>query len=180
MTGFKKIQSHSNLTGVDNADIGVIEGHINDEYPLQFPVLTTVERDAIGLPIEGMKIFNSTTGLYNKYEDSAWGEDLSDGSVNPSKLDVPFKDISALAGIEVDWDLELTRTKTITGETTLTFTNLYEGVKFLKITGDFNMIFPVGFVYVGGERSTSVNWYQVVCEDADTPTGIYTILKDES
>ena len=82
MAGFKKINSQSNLVDVANADIGIIEGHVDTDYPLQFPSLTTVERDAIVSPVNGMKIFNTTTGIFNRYEGGVWGVDISDVAAN--------------------------------------------------------------------------------------------------
>ena len=40
--------------------------------PIQFPVLTTAERDADLNPAAGQAIFNSTTGAIEVYDGAAW------------------------------------------------------------------------------------------------------------
>jgi hypothetical protein len=46
-------------------------------------------------------------------------------------------------------------TKTITANTTFTFSNLHIGVKILALTGNYSITLPSGFVYVGGERAAT-------------------------
>ena len=95
-------------------------------------------------------------------------------------LSPQFKAIIALgAGSEIDWSVGQIFTKALGSAPTFTFTNLHVGVKFIKTTGDYSPIFPAGFTYVGGTRSVAgTTWYQIVCDDAATPTGIYSILKE--
>ncbi len=65
--------NHAALPGVVEAQTGVPDGHINNSLPIQFPELTTVERDALVLVNDGMKIFNTTTGVFEKYTSGDWG-----------------------------------------------------------------------------------------------------------
>lgn len=106
---------------------------------------------------------------------------IFDSIVTPAKLHDEFKTTVALTGTAVDWTAGLRFTKTITGATTLTFSNLHIGVKLLEITGDYAVTLPAGFVYAGGTRpATGPALIQVVCTDTSTPAGWYIILKDES
>jgi hypothetical protein len=41
--------------------------------PVLFPVLTTAERDAISVPVEGQVIYNTTTNVLNFYNGAVWG-----------------------------------------------------------------------------------------------------------
>jgi hypothetical protein len=63
--------------------------------------------------------------------------------VDYDELSVALKAIVALAGTEIDWDLGIEFTKTLTGTTTLTDTHLVKGkVIVLHITGDYSITFP--------------------------------------
>ena len=106
---------------------------------------------------------------------------VANDSITTTQLDDEFKTSQVLSGTVVDWSTGVRFTKTITSNTTLTFSNLHVGTKFLEITGDFAITLPSGFTYAGGTRAASgVNLIQVVCTDVSTPVGWYIILKDES
>ena len=64
--------SHDALANVNKAWIWVTYGHIDNKFPLVFPNLTTIERDAITSPIESMKIFNTTSSVYQSYDGTIW------------------------------------------------------------------------------------------------------------
>lgn len=49
-----------------------------------FPSLTTVQRDAIPSPTQGLIIYNSTTGYFNYYSGSKWCEIDRTESINPA------------------------------------------------------------------------------------------------
>ena len=104
------------------------------------------------------------------------------GSVSPAKLDDEFKTIVALgSGVACNWSAGQTFTKTLSAAPTFTFSNLHVGVKFIETTGDYSPTFPTGFTYVGGERAaTGTTVYQLICTNASTPVGYYSIYKDES
>ena len=105
----------------------------------------------------------------------------SDDSITPAKLHDEFTDTDALSGTAVDWSAAFRFTKTITANTTLTFSNLHVGIKLLEITGDFAITLPTGFIYAGGERADSgATLIQIICTDTSSPKGWYIILKDES
>jgi len=65
--------NHNNLSGLQVANTGVNWGHVDNNYPLQLPSLTTTERDAVVAPNAGMIIYNSTTGTFQGYTTS-WGD----------------------------------------------------------------------------------------------------------
>lgn len=101
-------------------------------------------------------------------------------SVTPAKLASHFTDTETISGTAANWNY-FRGTKTISGATTFTFSNLRIGVYMLEITGDYDITLPTGFVYAGGQRSASGAWTaMIVCTDASTPKGWYVILKDES
>ena len=129
------------------------------------------------------KDFGSASGDVCQGNDSRLSDTRTptDSSVSPAKLDDEFKTTVALSGTAVDWSTGVRFTKTITANTTLTFSNLHVGTKLLEITGDFAITLPTGFVYAGGTRASSgATLIQVVCTDTLTPKGWYIILKDES
>ncbi len=64
--------SHANLSDLEKTATGANLGHVDNDLPLQFPELTTVERDAIGSPNAGMIIYNTTTNSYQRYINSVW------------------------------------------------------------------------------------------------------------
>ncbi|MCP4337050.1 MAG: hypothetical protein GY679_04365 [Mycoplasma sp.] len=127
------IINHDDLNNIMTADIGVAHGHIDNEYPLQFPELTTTERDAIASPNNGMKIFNTTKGIYEKYEAGAWKEETSNVIANKGvDLDAnkpvtglvagidqfvsndTYKHYTAVSAIEWDAGVDLVATQIIT------------------------------------------------------------------
>ena len=89
-------------------------------------------------------------------------------------IGVEFKSISAIGASNVDWSLAKVYTKTLTANTTLTFSNLRVGVKNLEISGNFTLALPTGFKlisagYVG--TGAVMNFIQIVCTNSSTPTG---------
>ena len=102
---------------------------------------------------------------------------ISDGAINPSKLDIEFTSIVAMSALDVDWSTGQVFTKTLTGNSTLTFSNLHIGVKDLEITGNFTLGFPTWLNIISGEYDGSVlNFIQVVCtKDTTTEIGWCTI-----
>ena len=106
---------------------------------------------------------------------------VPDSSVSYSKIADEFKGVQALSALDVDWSTNAVFSKTVTSDPTFTFSNLRVATKILKITGDYSPTFPTGFIYAGGARSaTGVTRYVVTCDDPTTPSGFYSILKDES
>ncbi len=67
--------SHDSLGNISDAGIGVTKGHVNNSVPLVFPTLTTTQRNAVASPNTSMKIYNSTTAQFEKWNGSAWVAD---------------------------------------------------------------------------------------------------------
>ena len=104
---------------------------------------------------------------------------LDTDSVTQTKLATNFKGSSVISASEVDWDDEQVRTKTLGGNTVLTFANLYIGVKDLEITGNYTLGFPANFkVITGTYDGTVANLIEVICTDISTPAGWITISQE--
>ena len=69
--------NHNTLGGVVKAGVGVPDGHIDSKYPIQFPVLTSTERDALTGVISGLKFYNSTIERYQFSSGSVWFSELT-------------------------------------------------------------------------------------------------------
>jgi hypothetical protein len=68
------------LTGGGNLIIGATSGNTNAILELVStskafipPKMTTAQRDAIGSPVSGMVVYNTSTNVLNFYNGSAWG-----------------------------------------------------------------------------------------------------------
>ena len=96
-----------------------------------------------------------------------WGAaDLADDSVTYAKLGTEFTTSAALA-TNVDFATAQVFTKTLSGATTLTFSNTEIGmVKDLVITGDFALTLPAGSTVAGTYDGTVSNLIQVVVTGA--------------
>ena len=104
----------------------------------------------------------------------------TDNSLTPAKTAAQYKTTITMSALDVNWNSGLRFTKTIAATSTLTFSNLHEGTKFIEITGDFAVIIPTGFTYAGGERADSgATLIQVVCVDSSAPKGWFVLLKAE-
>ena len=104
-------------------------------------------------------------------------DDISEGSTNEylladsvtyAKLGAEFTTSAALA-TDVDFSTAQVFTKTLSGNTTLTFSNDNIGmVKDLVITGDFTLTLPAGSTVAGEYDGTVSNLIQVVVTGAST------------
>ena len=121
----------------------------------------TTANDGTGDPLRNA--FNKTnenfTELYN-------GAGVADDSITYAKLGTEFTTSAALA-TNVDFATAQVFTKTLTGATTLTFSNTAIGmVKDLVITGDFALTLPAGSTVAGTYDGTVSNLIQVVVTGA--------------
>lgn len=92
---------------------------------------------------------------------------LDDDSITYAKLGTEFTTSAAVAASDVDFSSAQVFTKTLTGATTLTFSNASIGmVKDLVITGDFALTLPAGSTVAGTYNGTVSNLIQVVVTGA--------------
>ena len=105
----------------------------------------------------------SSTGSGTNWVDPS----IADDSVTYAKLGTEFTTSAALA-TNVDFSTAQVFTKTLTGDTTLTFSNAEIGmVKDLVITGDFALTLPAGSTVAGTYNGTVSNLIQVVVTGAN-------------
>jgi hypothetical protein len=91
---------------------------------------------------------------------------LSGDSITYSKLGTEFKTSAALS-TDVNFSTAQVFTKTLTGDTTLTFSNTAIGmVKDLVITGDHTLTLPAGSTVAGTYDGTVSNLIQVLVTGA--------------
>ena len=103
---------------------------------------------------------------------------LEDNSVTEAKLAPQYKGSSVISALNVDWSASQTYTKPLTGNTVLTFSNLYIGIKSLVITGNYTLGFPTGFTLTIDSNAydgTKVCLISVECWDTSTPVGLVHI-----
>jgi len=110
---------------------------------------------------------NSITATAPIVRDSATGNvtiSLADDGITYAKLGTEFTTSAAVAALAVDFSSAQVFTKTITADSTFTFTNVGVGmVKDLILTGDFVPTFPAGSKIVAGTYDGTVsNLIQIV------------------
>ena len=89
--------------------------------------------------------------------------EINDDSVTYDKLGAEFTTITPITALDVDFATAQVFTKTLTEDTTLTFSNTQIGmVKDLVITGDFSLNLPAGNIVAGVYNGTVSNLIQVV------------------
>ena len=103
---------------------------------------------------------------------------IASGVVDETELATKYKSTSTIAALNIDWSSSFVYTKTLTGNTTFTFSNLYIGVKSLILTGNFTVAFPTGFTLTNGSEAydgTKECLLEVICYDTSTPKGLINI-----
>ena len=124
----------------------------------------TTANDGTGDPLR--TAFDKTNDNFTELYNGAGG--IADDSVTYAKLGTEFTTSAALA-TNVDFSTAQVFTKTLTGATTLTFSNAEIGmVKDLVITGDFALTLPTGSTVAGTYDGTLSNLIQVVVTGAST------------
>ena len=93
-----------------------------------------------------------------------------------------FNTSAVISASDVDFKSAQVFTKTLTADTTLTFSNTSTGmVKDLVITGDFTLTFPAGSKIVAGTYDGSVpNLIQIVCTDPSTSEFWISISQEQA
>lgn len=90
---------------------------------------------------------------------------MSDSSVTYSKLATDLTGIVAISASDVDWSAGAIFTKTLTGNTTLTFSNYQlDKIIVLEITGNFSLTFPATVNILSGVYDgTLANYITLHC-----------------
>jgi hypothetical protein len=92
---------------------------------------------------------------------------LNDDSITYAKLGTEFTTSAAVAATNLDFSTAQVFTKTLTGDTTLTFSNTEIGmVKDLVITGDHALTLPAGSTVAGTYDGTVSNLIQILVTGA--------------
>lgn len=124
----------------------------------------TTANDGTGDPLR--TAFDKSNDNFDELYNGAGG--IADDSVTYAKLGTEFTTSAALA-TNVDFSTAQVFTKTLTGDTTLTFSNTEIGmVKDLVITGDFVLTLPSGSTVAGTYDGTVSNLIQIVVTGAST------------
>ena len=117
----------------------------------------TTANDGTGDPLR--TAFDKANDNFNE----VYGNDFT----TYSRLGTEFKTSASIAASDVDFSSAQVFTKTLTGATTLTFSNASIGmVKDLVITGDFALTLPAGSTVAGTYDGTVSNLIQVVVTGA--------------
>ena len=86
------------------------------------------------------------------------GAGVADDSITYAKLGDEYTTSAAVAASDVDFSTAQVFTKTLSANTTLTFSNDSIGmIKDLVITGDFTLTFPTGSKIAAGEYNGTVS-----------------------
>jgi len=121
----------------------------------------TTPNDGTGDPLRNA--FNKTNENFTELYD---GAGVADDSITYAKLGTEFTTSAALA-TNVDFSTAQVFTKTLSADTTLTFSNAEIGmVKDLVITGDHALTLPAGSTVAGTYDGTVSNLIQVVVTGA--------------
>lgn len=148
-------------------------------------ITVTATQSGVSVDLQPTIVVGGSGGGYmltTTYDPAGKSEQLvgiSDTSyVTEAKLATQYKGSSVISALDVDWSASQVYTKTLTGNTVLTFSNLYIGVKSLIITGNFTIGFPTGFSLTTDSNAydgTKTCLISIECWDTSTPLGLVHI-----
>jgi len=95
---------------------------------------------------------------------------IADDAISYAKLGAEFTTAAAISASDVDWSSAAVHTKTLTANTTLTFSNVSTGmVVDLVITGNYTLTLPASVKEITGTYDGTVsNLIQVVSTNGST------------
>jgi hypothetical protein len=95
---------------------------------------------------------------------------IADDAISYAKLGAEFTTAAAISASDVDWSSAAVHTKTLSANTTLTFSNVSTGmVVDLVITGNFTLTLPASVKEITGTYDGTVsNLIQVVSTNGST------------
>lgn len=93
---------------------------------------------------------------------------VTDGSITYEKLASDLVDIVSISGTDIDWSLGAIYTKSLTTNTTFTFSNYQlDKIIILKITGQYALGFPINVKIITGEYDgTVMNYITLHCTNS--------------
>jgi len=102
--------------------------------------------------------------------DAVTGAKIADDAISYAKLGAEFTTAAALSGTAVDWATAAVFTKTLSGNTTLTFSNASTGMVIdLVITGNHTLTLPASVKEITGTYDGTVsNLIQIVSTNGNT------------
>lgn len=116
-----------------------------------------------GISAYDIAVANGFSGTESQWLVSLIGAPTDPDSITIDELHSMFKGRASMAALNVDWETAQVFTKTLTGNSTLTFSNLFIGVKDLEISGDYTLGFPTWLKIISGEYDgTVLNLIQIV------------------
>jgi hypothetical protein len=95
---------------------------------------------------------------------------LADDSISYSKLGVEYTTSAAISASDVDWSSAAVHTKTLSANTTLTFSNVSTGMTVdLVISGNYTLTLPTSVKEITGTYDGTVsNLIQIVSTNGNT------------
>jgi len=95
---------------------------------------------------------------------------IADDAISYAKLGAEFTTAAAISASDVDWSTAAVHTKTLTANTTLTFSNVSTGMVIdLVITGNYTLTLPASVKEITGTYDGTVsNLIQVVSTNGST------------
>ena len=106
----------------------------------------------------GDPLRNAFTKANENFTELYSGAGVANDSITYSKLGSEYTTSAAVAASDVDFSTAQVFTKTLSGATTLTFSNDSIGmIKDLVVTGNFTLTFPAGSKIASGEYDGTVS-----------------------
>lgn len=157
---------------------GDISSHTHSSY------LTAITKAMIEAVLTGTITSHDHDGEYCDDDDSRLSDNRTptDNSVSYAKVASDLKGSSAISGTSIDWSSAGIRTKTLSGATTFTFSNLQKNkVITLEISGDYTISWPSYCKKISGDYDGTVtNYIQLHCTNSGSGTEAvwYTISQE--
>ena len=116
------------------------------------------------------KLADDAVGAAELASNAVVAASIADNAISYAKLGAEFTTAAALSGTAVDWATAAVFTKTLSGNTTLTFSNASTGMVIdLVITGNHTLTLPASVKEVTGTYDGTVgNLIQIVSTNGNT------------
>jgi hypothetical protein len=116
------------------------------------------------------KLADDAVGAAELASNAVVAASIADNAISYAKLGAEFTTAAALSGTAVDWATAAVFTKTLSGNTTLTFSNASTGMVIdLVITGNHTLTLPASVKEITGTYDGTVgNLIQIVSTNGNT------------